>query len=111
MGSTPAKPSTIHIASVELVGLLDLRLGEPPHAGHLAVKIVGLRGPVARDRKPRLRLGDGGVGVRVHHAANTVAPGAVDGSMRCMSEDGRRSPSTTLPSRSQTTSDSGVSSS
>lgn len=81
-GAEPGEALDYHVVSVELVGLLDFRLGEPPHAGHLAVAIVDLRGPVARDRMSRLRPGDGGVGVRVHHTANTVAPGAVDDSMR-----------------------------
>ena len=49
------------LAGVELVGLLDLFLGEAPHAGDGAIEVVGLRGAVAGDGTTGLGPGHGAV--------------------------------------------------
>ena len=63
-----------HLAGVELVGLLDLVLREPPHARDRSVEVVGVGGTVGGDVAARLRPRNRPGRVRVHNAADLVAP-------------------------------------
>jgi len=71
-----------HAPGVELVGLGDLLLGEPAHAGDVTVEVVRLGGAIARNRPAGLRPGHRPAGVRVDDATDAVAPGTVQAGMR-----------------------------